>query len=97
MRHGGRLRPAATANGRVFIHRGVAVAGGRWRIRHFSTALKEYIMLYWAIVFLLVAFVAGVLGFTGMAGAAASIAKILFVVFLVLFVVSLIFGRRRSP
>ena len=52
-------------------------------------------MLYYALIFLLVAIVAGVLGFTGIAGTANWIAKILFVIFLVLFVVSLVRGRRR--
>ena len=52
-------------------------------------------MLYYAVVFLVIALIAGALGFFGIAGAAAGIAKILFVVFLVLFVLSLIFGRRR--
>ena len=47
-------------------------------------------MLYWALVFLVVAIIAGVLGFTGMAVAAAGVAKILFIVFLVLFLVSLV-------
>jgi uncharacterized membrane protein YtjA (UPF0391 family) len=47
-------------------------------------------MLYWALVFLVVALVAGVLGFTGIAVAAAGIAKLLFVVFLILFLISLI-------
>jgi uncharacterized membrane protein YtjA (UPF0391 family) len=47
-------------------------------------------MLYWALVFFVVALIAGVLGFTGIAIAAAGIAKLLFVVFLVLFVVSLV-------
>ena len=46
-------------------------------------------MLYWALVFLIVAIIAGVLGFAGVATAAAGIAKILFFVFLVLFLVSL--------
>jgi len=54
-------------------------------------------MLYWAIVFLVVAIISGILGFGFVAGAAASIAKILFVIFLVLFVISLIFGRRSAP
>ena len=40
-------------------------------------------MLYWALMFLVVALIAGVLGFTGVAVAAAGIAKVLFVVFLV--------------
>jgi len=52
-------------------------------------------MLYYAIVFLIIALVAGFFGFFGIAGLAASIAKILFVVFIILFIVSLIFGRRR--
>ncbi len=54
-------------------------------------------MLYWAIVFFIVAIVAAVLGFWVIAGMAASIAKILVVVFLILFVISLIFGRRHTP
>ena len=51
-------------------------------------------MLYYAVVFFVIALIAGVLGFGGIAGAAAGIAKILFFVFLILFVVSLIMGRR---
>ena len=51
-------------------------------------------MLYWALVFLIVALVAGVLGFGGIYVAAAGIAKILFFVFLVLFLVSLLTGMR---
>jgi len=51
---------------------------------------KEVAMLYYALVFLVVALIAGVLGFGGVAFASAEIAKICFFVFLVLFVVSLI-------
>ena len=51
------------------------------------------VMLYWTIVFLVIAIVAGALGFFGIAGAAAGIAKILFFVFLVLFIVALVAGR----
>jgi len=54
-------------------------------------------MLHWAVVFLIVALFAAVLGFGGIAGTAAEIAKILFFLFLVLFVVSLVFGRMRTP
>ena len=55
-------------------------------------------MLYWAVVFLVVALIAGLLGFTGVYVAAAGIAKILFFVFLVLFIVSLLAGGfRRGP
>jgi uncharacterized membrane protein YtjA (UPF0391 family) len=57
-------------------------------------------MLYWALVFLVIALVAALLGFTTIFGAAYSIAKILFFVFLVVFVVSLLMGfagRKRLP
>jgi uncharacterized membrane protein YtjA (UPF0391 family) len=47
-------------------------------------------MLYYALVFFLIALFAGVLGFGGIAVAAAGIAKILFFIFLVLFILSLI-------
>jgi uncharacterized membrane protein YtjA (UPF0391 family) len=58
---------------------------------------KEHVMLYYAIVFLIIAIIAGFFGFFGVAGLAASIAKILFVIFIILFILSLIFGRRRVP
>jgi uncharacterized membrane protein YtjA (UPF0391 family) len=58
---------------------------------------KEVQMLYWAIVFLVVAIIATVFGFGVIAGTTAWIAKVLFIVFLILFVVSLIFGRRGKP
>ena len=56
------------------------------------------LMLYWALVFLVVAIIAGVLGFTGVAVAAAGIAKLLFVIFLILFLISIIvhLGRRGT-
>ena len=47
-------------------------------------------MLYWALMFLLIAILAAVFGFTGISLLAAGVAKILFFIFLVLFVVSLI-------
>ena len=40
---------------------------------------------------------AAVFGFGGIAGTAAGFAKILFVIFLIMFVVSLVFGRTRTP
>jgi uncharacterized membrane protein YtjA (UPF0391 family) len=59
---------------------------------------KEPVMLYYAVVFLIIAIIAGFFGFFGVAGLAASIAKILFVIFIILFILSLIFGRRgRVP
>jgi uncharacterized membrane protein YtjA (UPF0391 family) len=52
------------------------------------------IMLYWALMFLVIAIIAAVLGFTGVAVAAAGIAKLLFLVFLVLFVLA--FGTHMT-
>ncbi len=49
-------------------------------------------MLYYALVFFIIAIVAAVFGFGGVAVASAGIAKILFFIFLVLFLVSLIRG-----
>ncbi|MDZ4858353.1 MAG: DUF1328 domain-containing protein [Candidatus Hydrogenedentes bacterium] len=56
-------------------------------------------MLYWALVFFVVAILAAVFGFGGIATAATGIAKILFFIFVVLFLVSLLFGlsRRGGP
>ena len=53
-------------------------------------------MLYWTLVFLMVAVVAGILGFGAVAFAAAGIAKLLFFIFLLAFLVSLVthLGRR---
>jgi uncharacterized membrane protein YtjA (UPF0391 family) len=56
-------------------------------------------MLYWALVFFVVALVAALLGFGGIAIAAAGIAKLLFYIFLVIFLVTLVMGlsqRGRS-
>jgi uncharacterized membrane protein YtjA (UPF0391 family) len=47
-------------------------------------------MLYWSLMFLLIAILAAVFGFTGISLLAAGVAKILFFIFLVLFVVSLV-------
>lgn len=47
-------------------------------------------MLYYALVFLIIAIVAALLGFGAISFAAAGIAKILFFVFLILFIVSLV-------
>jgi len=55
-------------------------------------------MLYWALMFLVVALVAAIFGFGGIASTATGIAQILFVIAIVLFVVSLFAGfmRRNS-
>jgi len=57
-------------------------------------------MLYWSLVFLVVALLAGLFGFGLIAGTSYMIAKVLFFVFIVIFLVSLIMGfsgRRRLP
>ena len=51
-------------------------------------------MLYWSVVFFVVALLAAIFGFTSIASAAVGIAKALFVVFLVLFLLSLVLGLR---
>jgi uncharacterized membrane protein YtjA (UPF0391 family) len=53
-------------------------------------------MLYYALVFLIVALIAGALGFGFVAFAAAGIAKICFFVFLIMFVASLIMHMARG-
>src|SRR5262249_10170405 len=54
-------------------------------------------MLYYAVVFLIVALIAALFGFTGIAAGAAGIAKILFVVFLIFAVIGFPVGiSRRS-
>jgi uncharacterized membrane protein YtjA (UPF0391 family) len=60
-----------------------------------AAGLKGEKMLYYALVFLLIAIVAAVLGFGGVAIISAGIAKILFFVFIVLFLVSLITHMSR--
>jgi uncharacterized membrane protein YtjA (UPF0391 family) len=57
-------------------------------------------MLYWTIVFFILAAVAAVLGFGGLAGTFMQIAQFLAILFAVLFVISLIYGLlsgRRPP
>ena len=52
-------------------------------------------MLYWALMFLVIALVAAVFGFGGIASTATGLAQILFVIALVLFIVSLFAGFLR--
>jgi uncharacterized membrane protein YtjA (UPF0391 family) len=61
----------------------------------FATVAKNHTkrrspMLYWAVVFFVIALIAGLFGFGGIASASASIAQILFVIFLILLVASLV-------
>jgi uncharacterized membrane protein YtjA (UPF0391 family) len=52
-------------------------------------------MLYYALIFLVVALLAGALGFYALAGTAALVARVLFIIFLALFLIGLL--RRRTP
>lgn len=55
-------------------------------------------MLYWALIFFIVAIVAALLGFGGIAGAATDIARILFFIFIIVFLFTLVLGLvRRKP
>jgi uncharacterized membrane protein YtjA (UPF0391 family) len=57
-------------------------------------------MLYYALIFFIVALIAGALGFGGIASATAGIAQILFFIFLIGFVVTLVMhllSGRRPP
>ena len=68
---------------------------GFTRLRQRSTyTFNEAVMLYYALVFFVLALIAAALGFGGIGGALASVAQTLAIVFIVLFVLSLIFGRR---
>jgi uncharacterized membrane protein YtjA (UPF0391 family) len=64
---------------------------------HGNQKLEEAVgnLLYWAVVFLVVALVAAALGFGGVAGVAMDGARILFWVAIVLFIVALIGGLFR--
>jgi uncharacterized membrane protein YtjA (UPF0391 family) len=52
-------------------------------------------MLYYALIFLVIALVAALFGFGGIAIGAAEIAKVLFFIFLVFFLATLLFGVFR--
>jgi len=53
-------------------------------------------MLYYAIVFFVIALIAAALGFGGIAGAATGIAKVLFFVFVIMAVASFIIGLLKK-
>jgi uncharacterized membrane protein YtjA (UPF0391 family) len=65
-------------------------------LRDVEKSTKEEMMLYWALMFLVIALIAAAFGFGGVAGTAAGFAKILFFIFLVLFLVSAIAGAFRG-
>jgi uncharacterized membrane protein YtjA (UPF0391 family) len=54
-------------------------------------------MLYYSVIFLVVALIAAVFGFGLVASTAVGIAKVLFFLFLILSVLSFVLGRRVQP
>ena len=60
-----------------------------------ATPSLEITMLYWALMFLVVALVAAIFGFGGVASTATGIAQVLFVIAIIMFVVSLFAGFMR--
>lgn len=52
-------------------------------------------MLYWALIFFIVAIIAALCGFGGIAAGAETIAILLFWIFLIMFLVTLIMGLIR--
>jgi len=56
---------------------------------------EDSAMLYWALMFLVIALIAAVFGFGGIASTATGMAQILFVIALVLFIISLFAGFLR--
>jgi uncharacterized membrane protein YtjA (UPF0391 family) len=83
----------------IFNHRSNSLSGGNrddTQTLSFQWFRKETNMLYYALVFLVVAIIAGVLGFSGIAGTSAGIAQILFFLFLAFLVISLIIRAIRS-
>jgi uncharacterized membrane protein YtjA (UPF0391 family) len=82
------------------VEQGWASARQQSPARHVATRSQDgrVVMLYWALVFFVVALIAGALGFGGIASASAGIAQVLFVIFLILLVASLLMhflGARR--
>jgi uncharacterized membrane protein YtjA (UPF0391 family) len=61
--------------------------------------MENWIMLGWAVTFLIVALIAAVLGFGGIAIISVELAKIIFFVAIILFLISAVFGfvRGRAP
>ena len=53
-------------------------------------------MLYWSLLFLILALASAALGFAALSGLAATISKVLFVVFLVGFVIGLLESLKSS-
>ena len=81
------------------LHRRITFCWARALSGHFAHRTGNHdgghIMLYYALVFFIVAIIAAAFGFGGIAAGAASIAKILFFIFLIVFLVTLVMGLIR--
>jgi uncharacterized membrane protein YtjA (UPF0391 family) len=55
---------------------------------------EDFLMMSWAVTFLVIGLIAAVLGFSGIAGTAVNLAWILAVIGIVLFLVFAVIGRR---
>ncbi len=62
----------------------------------FPSLFERNLMLYWAVIFFIVAIVAGIFGFGGLANDTAYIAKILAIVGIILALISFLTYRGRS-
>jgi len=60
------------------------------------TTHKEVAVLYYAVVFFIVALIAALFGFGGIAAGAAGIAKILFIIFLIVSIVTFLMSLARK-
>jgi uncharacterized membrane protein YtjA (UPF0391 family) len=66
------------------------------RLRSTIQSSLEVVMLYYAIVFFVIALVAALFGFGGIAAGAAGIAKILFFAFLIIAIVTFLMSLARK-
>ena len=57
---------------------------------------KEVAVLYYAVVFFIVALIAALFGFGGIAAGAAGIAKVLFIIFLIVSIVTFLMSLARK-
>ena len=64
--------------------------------RHSRFPASEIIVLYYAVVYFIVALIAALVGFGGIAAGAAGIAKILFIIFLLVSVVTFMLSLARK-
>lgn len=86
------------AIGRMLKKRLQCERGNFWPTATFDLqhGLEGHVMLYWSLMFLLVALVAALFGFGGIASASAGVAQVLFFLFIALFIATLIMRLVRG-